>query len=303
MVELQALKKAETIILPLELLRHLKPTEFSDSHEYYMWQKRQLKVLELGLLIHPSVTVEKNNTFAMRLRDILRISESKPIDTSKNSDTMRTLSNSVVSLAWRGPNGTPADVCHWADGFPLNIHFYNSLLQAVFDIREETLVLDEVDELLELIKKTWSILGITRSIHNVCFAWVLFQQYVATGQVDFDLLCASHAMLNEVVNDAKKEKETFYLKLLTSILISMQSWGEQRLLNYHEFYPRGTISQIENLLPLMLSVSKILGEDLMISNVGEGREKGDITIIDSSGDRVDCYIRSSMKNAFDKVCI
>jgi hypothetical protein len=303
MILLQAGRRAETIIIPLELLRHLKPTEFSDSHEYHMWQKRQLRVLELGLLTHPLITVEKNSTFASRLRDIIRNCESKPLDTGKNSDALRTLCNSVVSLAWRGQNGAPTDDCHWADGFPLNIHFYNSPLQAIFDIRDETLVLDEVDELLELIKKTWSILGITKSIHNICFAWILFQQYVATGQVEFDLLSASNIMLSEVANDAKKEKDSFYLKLLTSVLSSMQSWGEKRLLNYHEFFPRGTICQIENLLPLVLSVSKILGEDLMITDVGEGRENGDtITIVDSSGDRIDYYIRSSMKNAFDKVC-
>lgn len=302
MFELQAGRRAETIILPLEILRHLKLTEFNDSHEHHMWQKRQLKVLELGLLIHPLVPVEKNSPFATRLRDIIRSCELKPLDTGKNSDTMRTLCNSVVSLAWRGPNGTPTDICHWADGFPLNIHLYNSLLHAVFDVRDETLVLDEVDELLELIKKTWSMLGITKSIHNVCFSWVLFQQYVETGQVEPDLLCASHVMLCEVANDAKKEKESSYLKLLTTVFTSMQSWGEKRLLNYHEFFPRGTTCQIESLLPLVLLVSKILGEDLMIYD-GEGREKGDVTIVDSSGDRIDFYIKSSMKNAFDKVCI
>lgn len=300
---LQGGRRAETIILPLELLRHLKPSEFNDSHDYHMWQKRQLKVLEIGLLLHPSVPVEKNNTFATRLRDIIRNGESKPIDTGKNSDTMRTLCNSVVSLSWRGPNGTPTDVCHWADGFPLNIHFYTSLLQAIFDFRDETLVLDEVDELLELIKKTWSILGITRPIHNVCFTWVLFQQYIETGQVEPDLLVASHAMLNEVANDAKNEKESLYLKMLTSVMSSMQGWGERLVLNYHEHFPRGTIGQMDSLLPVVLSVSRILGEDLVISDDGEGGEKGDITIVDSSGDRVDYYIRSSMKNAFDKVCI
>ncbi|KAL2325907.1 hypothetical protein Fmac_024965 [Flemingia macrophylla] len=294
-------RRVETIILPLELLRHLKPQEFSDSNEYHMWQKRQLRVLEAGLLTHPSVPLEKTSTFAMRLREIIRVSESRPIDTSKNSDTLRTLSNSVVSLAWRSSNGTPTDVCHWADGFPLNIHLYTSLLQAIFDNRDDTLVLDEVDELLELIKKTWSILGITRPIHNVCFTWVLFQQYMATGQIEPDLLCASNAMLTEVANDAKREKDSFYVKLLTSVLSSMQGWAEKRLVDYHDHFPRGNTGQIESVLPVALSVSQILGEDLIISDDGEGGEKGDITIVDSSGDRVDYYIRSTIKNAFDKV--
>ncbi|XP_061371013.1 protein unc-13 homolog [Gastrolobium bilobum] len=293
-------RRAETIILPLELLRHLKPSEFSDSNEYHMWQMRQLKILEAGLLLYPSIPLEKTNTFATRLRDIITSGESKPIDTGKNSDTMRTLCNSVVSLSWRSHNGTPTDVCHWADGFPFNIHLYTSLLQSIFDIRDDTLVLDEVDELLELIKKTWSTLGITLPIHNVCFTWVLFHQYIATGQIEPDLLCASHAMLYEVANDAKKEKESLYVKILSSVLSSMQGWAEKRLLNYHDYFQRGNAGQIENLLPVVLSASRILGEDLTITD-GEGGEKGDITIVDSSGDRVDNYIRSSMKNAFEKV--
>lgn len=295
-------RRAETIILPLELLRQLKPSEFNDSTDYHMWQKRQLKILEAGLLLHPSIPLEKTNTFAMRLRDIIRAGESKPLDTGKNSDTMRTLCNSVVSLSWRSSNGTPTDVCHWVDGFPLNINLYTSLLQSVFDIRDETLVLDEIDELLELMKKTWSTLGISRPIHNVCFAWVLFQQYIATGQMESDLLCAAHAMLIEVGSDAKKEKEALYVKILSSVLGSMQGWAEKKLLNYHEYFVRGTVGQIENLLPLVLSASKIMGEDVIITD-GEGPDKGgDITIVDSSGDRVDYYIRSSLRNAFDKVC-
>ncbi|KAI5348150.1 PREDICTED: LOW QUALITY PROTEIN uncharacterized [Prunus dulcis] len=294
-------RRAETIILPLELLRHLKPSEFNDPHEYHFWQKRQLKILEAGLLLHPSIPLDKSNTFAMRLRDIIRSVDTKAIDTGKNSDTMRTLCNSVVSLSWRSSNGTPTDVCHWADGYPLNIHIYISLLYSIFDIRDETLVLDEVDELLELMKKTWSTLGITRPIHNVCFTWVLFQQYVSTAQIEPDLLCAAHAMLAEVANNAKRpDREALYVKILSSVLCSMQGWAEKKLLSYHDYFQRGTVGQIENLLPLALSSSKILGEDVTITERGGG-VKGDIKVVDNSGDRVDYYIRSSMKNAFEKI--
>ncbi|KAI3407496.1 uncharacterized protein J3R85_020952 [Psidium guajava] len=153
-------RRADTIILPLELLRHLKPSDFSDSKGFHAWQKRQLKILEAGLLLHPSIPLGKSNVFADRLREIIQAGETKIIDLGKNSDTMRSLSNSVVSLSWRSANGAPTDVCHWADGFPLNIHLYVSLLKSIFDIRDETLVLDEVDELFELMKKTWSILEI-----------------------------------------------------------------------------------------------------------------------------------------------
>ena len=249
-----------TIILPLELLRHLKPYEFIDIHKYHLWQRRQLKILETGLLIHPAVPLEKSNSFAMRLREIIRASDTRCIDTSKNSDTMRTLCNCVVSLSWRSPSGAPTDVCHWADGFPLNLHIYTCLLQAIFDFRDETLVLDEVDELVELMKKTWSTLGINRSIHNLCFTWVLFQQYVVTSQTEPDLLYAAHAMLStEVANDAKKlDKEATYFKLLSSMLASMQVWTYKRLLQYNEYFQRGNVFLIEIILPLAVSTSKIL---------------------------------------------
>jgi hypothetical protein len=295
-------RRAETIILPLELLRHLKPSEFNDSQEYHLWQKRQLKILEAGLLLHPSIPLDKSNTFAMRLRDIIRASDTKSIDTGKNSDTMRTLCNSVVSLSWRSANGAPTDICHWADGFPLNIHIYIVLLQSIFDIRDETLVLDEVDELLELMKKTWSTLGITRPIHNLCFTWVLFQQYIVTAQIEVDLLCASHTMLADVANDAKRpDREAIYVKILSSVLNSMQGWAERRLLNYHDYFQKGNVGQVENLLPVVLSASKILGHDVTLTE-GAGKEEGEVTLVDSSGDRVDYYIRSSVKNAFAKVC-
>lgn len=181
-------RRAETIILPLELLRHLKPSEFNDPREYHLWQKRQLKILEVGLLLHPSIPLDKSNEFATRFREIINASELRPIDTGKSSETMKSLCNSVVSLSWRSSDGSPTDVCHWADGYPVNVHIYIALLYSIFDTKDETLVLDEVDELLELMKKTWSTLGINRSVHNLCLTWVFFEHYILTGQVEVDLL-------------------------------------------------------------------------------------------------------------------
>ncbi|KAF8388264.1 hypothetical protein HHK36_026930 [Tetracentron sinense] len=293
-------RRAETIILPLELLRHLKPSEFNDTHEYHLWQKRQLKILEAGLLLYPSVPLDPSNTFVTRLRDIIRGSETKPIDTDKNSETMRTLCTCVISLSSGSPNESPTDVCHWADGFPINIHLYISLLHSIFDMKDETLVLDEIDELLDLIKKTWSTLGINRLIHNVCFTWVLFQQYVATAQAEQDLLCACLAMFAELANDVKRaDREVIYVKVLSSALASMQGWSEKRLFDYHESFQKGTIGFVENLIPLALSVTLILDEDFGSLDVAR-QEKGGAKV-DSAGHRVDSYIRSSVRKAFTKI--
>ncbi|GFY82792.1 hypothetical protein Acr_02g0010320 [Actinidia rufa] len=294
-------RRAETIILPLELLRHLKPSEFTDSHEYHIWQKRQLKTLEAGLLLHPSIPLDKSNTFAIRFKDILRASDTKVIDTGKNSESMRTLCNCVVSLSWRSQDGSPTDACHWADGFPLNVHIYTTLLRSIFDFKDESLVLDEVDELLELMKKTWSTLGINRPIHNLCFTWVLFQQYVATGQVEVDLLCATLAMLNEVAGDTKKaDREPVYVKMLLSVLSAIKKWSEKRLLCYHGAFHRASVGLMENMLPLIFAAARILEEDVIGVVVAE-QEKGRDGTVDSTGNRVDHYIRSSLKYAFAKL--
>ncbi|KAL3506175.1 hypothetical protein ACH5RR_031557 [Cinchona calisaya] len=293
-------RRAETIILPLELLRHLKPSEFNDAQEYHFWQKRQLKLLEAGLLLHPSVPLEKSNEFATRLRDIIQASELKAIDTGKNSETMKSLVNCIVSLSWRSADGSPTDVCHWADGYPVNVHIYSALLNSIFDIKDETLVLDEVDELLELMKKTWSTLGINRPIHNLCFTWLLFEHFIVTGQVETDLLGASLTMLVEVANDAKKvDREPLYMKMLASVLTSMKMWSEKRLLDYHRNFNRGTIGLMENIVPLVFSATKILEEDIP-GYLALELEKGETAEI-SAGNRVDYYVRSSMKNAFAKI--
>ncbi|KAF9586854.1 hypothetical protein IFM89_039929 [Coptis chinensis] len=292
-------RRAETIILPLELLRHLKPSEFNYLPEYHIWQKRQLKILEAGLILHPSIPLDKSNSFAMQLRDIVRGSDIKSIDTNKNSETMRMLCNCVVSLAWRSNNGSASDACHWANGYSFNIHIYLALLHSIFDIRDETVVLDEVDELLELMKKTWSTLGIDKLIHNVCFTWILFQQYVQTAQTEPDLLCASIAMLSEVSNDAKRaDREAIYFKILSSALSSMQSWSEKRLIDYHESFQKGAVGVMENFLSMALSATKILEED--VSKLGILQEKG-VGVKNATGNRVDYYIRSSLKIAFTKM--
>lgn len=298
-------RRAETIVLPLELLRHIKPSEFNDYQEYHAWQKRQLKILEVGLLLHPSIPLEKTNSFANRLRDIIRVGETRPLETGKNSDMMRKLCNCVVSLAWRSAQGTTtADVCHWADGYPLNIHLYMMLLQTVFDSRDETSVLDEIDELFELMKKTWPTLGINRAIHNVCFTWMLFHQYVATSEMEPDLLHAAHAMLTDHVSkDAKKpDRDAIFLRILSTVLSSMRAWSEKRLHNYHDYFQRGTVGLIDKILPLALTASKILGENVVLQGLEDSDNGSSSSLAPTSPeDRIGDYIRSSLQSTFKRV--
>ncbi|XP_076889548.1 protein unc-13 homolog [Bidens hawaiensis] len=287
-------RRAETIILPLELIRHLKPTEFNDSNEYHIWQRRQLKTLEVGLLLYPSNPLDKADNLALSLRDIIRSSTAKPIDIEKTSEAMRTICHCVVSLAWRSADGSSTDICHWADGYSFNATLYVSLLNSVFDLKDETCVLDEVDELLELMKKTWPTLGFNKPMHDLCFTWVFFQRYVLTGQVEENLLSASLAMLTEVANDSKKaDKEPTYIKMLSSVLTCVTVWCEKRLMDYHGSFSERTIGAMEHILPLFFSATRILEEDVHVDKREVASE--------SAGNRVDQYTRSSLQHAFSKM--
>jgi hypothetical protein len=53
----------------------------------------------------------------------------------------------------------------------------------------------EVEEILELLKSTWRVFGITETIHHTCYAWVLFRQVYPSHSL---ILC-SKTIFNFIV--------------------------------------------------------------------------------------------------------
>ncbi|XWS26348.1 hypothetical protein CRYUN_Cryun26dG0024700 [Craigia yunnanensis] len=148
------------------------------------------------------------------------------------------------------------------------------LLETCFDINDETSIVEEVDELMEHIKKTWVILGINQMLHNLCFTWVLFHRFVATGQVEMDSLYAADSQLAEVAKDAKTTKDPECSKILSSILSSILGWAEKRLLAYHDTFDCGNIYTMQGIVSLGVSAAKILVED--ISTEYRRKRKGEV---------------------------
>nr|GLL17077.1 uncharacterized protein LOC109190978 [Ipomoea trifida]GMC51231.1 protein unc-13 homolog [Ipomoea batatas] len=286
-------RRIESAVLPLELLQQFKSSDFTDQAEYEMWQKRNLKILEAGLLLHPHMPLDKSNPAAQRLKQIIQAALDRPMETGRNNESMQVLRTAVVALASRSSGGSVLESSHWADGFPLNLRLYEILLEAIFDVNDETSIIEEVDELMELIKKTWGILGLNQMLHNVCFTWVLFNRFVATGQGENDLLDAADVQLAEVAKDAKATKDPAYSKVLSSTLTAMLGWAEKRLLAYHETFDGGNIESMQTIVSIGVSAAKILVED--ISNEYRRRRKGEVDVARS---RIDTYIRSSLRTAF-----
>ncbi|KAL5729076.1 hypothetical protein ACHQM5_002078 [Ranunculus cassubicifolius] len=286
-------RRIESMVLPLELLQQFKSMDFPDQQEYEAWRIRNLKFLEAGLLLYPHVPLEKSNSASLRLRKIIQGASDNPIETGKNNEAMQILRSAVMALAYRSSNGSTPETCHWADGFPLNLRLYQMLLESCFDVNEQTRIIPDVDEVIELIKKTWVILGMNQMLHNLCFTWVLFHRYVTTGQVDNALLFAADSQLAEVAKDSKATKDPVYAKILSSTLTSILGWAEKRLLAYHDTFDQGNIGSMQSIVSLGVVSAKILVED--ISNEYRRRRKGEV---DVARDRIDTYIRSSVRTAF-----
>ncbi|KAK4365053.1 hypothetical protein RND71_016411 [Anisodus tanguticus] len=286
-------RRIESTVLPLELLQQFKAADFTDQREYDAWQKRNLKMLEAGLLIHPHTPLDKSNTAAQRLRQIIQAALDRPIETGRNNESMQVLRTAVMGLANRSSDGSLFESCHWADGLPLNLRLYETLLEACFDVNEEASIIEEVDELMDLLKKTWGILALNQMLHNICFSWVLFNRYVATGQFENDLLDAADSQLAEVAKDAKTTKDPAYAKILNSTLTVMLGWAEKRLLAYHDTFDTGNIESMPTIVSIGVSAAKNLVED--ISNEYRRRRKSEVDVAHS---RIDTYIRSSLRTAF-----
>lgn len=285
-------RRMESMVLPLELLQQFRSTDFPNQLEYEAWQRRNLKVLEAGLLVHPHLPLEKSNTTAQQLRQIIRGALEKPIETGKHSESIQVLRSVVMSLACRSFDGSTSETCHWADGFPLNLRLYQVLLEACFDINEETTIIEEVDEVLELIKKTWVILGLNQMLHDLCFSWVLFHHYVVTGQVEIDLLFASNNLLIEIEKDANAITDPVHSEVLSSTLSLILGWAEKRLLAYRDTFHSGNIESMQSVVSLGVLSAKILVEDISHEYRKKRKE------INVTRERVETYIRSSLSTAF-----
>lgn len=279
------------MVLPLELLQQLKSLDFPSQQEYEAWQRRNLKLLEAGLLLHPHLPLHKTDSAPRQFQQIIRGALEKPIETGKNSESMQVLRSLVMSLACRSFDGS-TEKCHWVDGFPLNLRIYQILLEACFDVNDESIVIEEIDEVLELIKKTWAVLGMNQMLHSLCFLWVLFHHYVATGQVEDDLLFAANNLLMEVEKDAKTTKDSDYSKILSSILSSILGWAEKRLLTYHDSFHSDNIESMQSVASLAVVAAKIMVEDSFHEYRSKRKE------VDVAHERIENYIRSSMRTTF-----
>uniref|UniRef100_A0A453BB29 MHD1 domain-containing protein n=1 Tax=Aegilops tauschii subsp. strangulata TaxID=200361 RepID=A0A453BB29_AEGTS len=302
-------KRMDNLLIPLELLCCISRAEFSDMKAYLRWQKRQLNMLEEGLINHPVVGFGELGRKVNELRNLFRkIEESESLSPSaaevQRTECLRSLREVATSFSERPARGDlTGEVCHWADGYHLNAALYEKMLGSVFDTLDEGKLTEEVEEILELLKSTWRILGITEIIHDTCYAWVLFRQFVFTGEQGLLKVVIEH--LRKIpLKEQRGPQERLHLKSLRSsvdaddscqdftffqsFLSPVQKWVDKKLNDYHLHFSEGSSMMVDIVTVAMLT-RRILGEE------------NDKAMESPDRDQIDRYITSSVKSAFMKI--
>ncbi|CAL5087312.1 unnamed protein product [Urochloa decumbens] len=302
-------KRMDNLLIPLELLCCISRAEFSDMKAYLRWQKRQLNMLEEGLINHPVVGFGELGRKVNELRNLFtKIEESESLPPSaaevQRAECLRSLREVATSLSERPARGDlTGEVCHWADGYHLNVALYEKMLGSVFDILDEGKLTEEVEEILELLKSTWRILGITETVHDTCYAWVLFRQFVLTGEQGLLKVVIDH--LRKIpLKEQRGPQERLHLKSLRSsvdaegsyqdftffqsFLSPIQKWVDKKLNDYHQHFSEGP-SLMADIVTVAMLTRRILGEE------------NDKALESPDRDQIDRYITSSVKSAFLKM--
>lgn len=303
-------KRMDTLLVPLELLCCISRSEFSDKKAYIRWQKRQLFMLEEGLINHPVVGFGESGRKPSDLRILLaKIEESEFRPSSagevQRTECLRSLREIAIPLAERPARGDlTGEVCHWADGYQLNVRLYEKLLLSVFDILDEGKLTEEVEEILELLKSTWRVLGITETIHYTCYASVLIRQYIITQEKG--LLKHAIEQLKKIpLKEQRGPQERLHLKSLLSkvegeelpffqsFLSPVQKWTDKQLGDYHLNFAEDS-SVMEDVVLVAMITRRLLLEE---SEMAMQRT----SVMDH--DQIESFIASSIKNAFTRILV
>lgn len=302
-------KRMDTLLIPLELLCCISQTEFSDKKAYLRWQKRQLRMLEEGILNYPAVGFGESRRKESELRNLLaKIEEAESLPSSsgevQRTECLKKLREIAIPLAERPARGDlTGEVCHWADGYPLNIRLYEKLLLSVFDMLDEGKLTEGVEEILELLKSTWRVLGLTETIHYTCYAWVLFHQFVITSERGV-LKHAIEQLKKIPLKEQRGPQERLHLKslhsefecgdglgdstFLQSFLSPIQKWADKHLGDYHLHFAESVM--MEDIVTVAMLTRRLLFEDAELA----------ITTV-TDQDQIELYVSSSIKNAFGRI--
>ncbi|KAF5800738.1 hypothetical protein HanXRQr2_Chr06g0240081 [Helianthus annuus] len=231
----------------IELLSGIQQNDFLVERSYTQWRKRQANVLEE---LFSSVNYHEMQELGILLDKIRNPEEWNVIMTpAERAEVLQAIRQVASSLSSkRGSSHIQGGSNYWSAGYHLNIRLYERLLFGVFDILDEGQLIEEHADYLKLVKLTWGTLGITQKMHDVLYGWVLFQQFIETGELQ--LLDQANLQLQKVLSGSFKEgteeqctdslmctvadnASEIRFSLVQAIFRAISLWCDSRLHDYH----------------------------------------------------------------------
>ncbi|CAH8343145.1 unnamed protein product [Eruca vesicaria subsp. sativa] len=310
LVQLAQLKTGGQIDLPqlaLGLLVGIFKSDFPNEKLYMKWKTRQANLLEEALCF--SRDLEKNERATMR-KYLATIRESKEWDVVMSSSLRIDVLSSIRHVASKlsslpGRYGIEEETYYWTAIYHLNIRLYEKLLFGVFDVLDEGQLIEDASLMLFHMKSIWSTLGITENLHKAIYGWVLFQQFVSTGEPS--LLGSAIQELEKITSTEEgNPKEDLYLSRLIcsrqtiggdihlsitkAIFTSVSAWCDDKLQDYHLHFgkkPRDfgmlvRLASTVGLPPADSTRTELIKLD---------------TLSDDVGDKIQSYVQNSIKGA------
>lgn len=311
-------KRMDTLLVPLDLLLVATLQDFPDQKSFFSWEKRQLNLLEEGLVNHTSMRPDMSDRLGADLRLLIgKIEQAQilpaPFCQLQRVENLRSLRGIAMALAEGVGSGEQSgDFCHWADGYYLNVRLYEMLLNSVFDRADSVQIVEEVEEILELLKSTWRVLGITQTVHDTCYTWVLFHQFVLKGEAAL-LQHATQQMKRIACDGQRGAQERSYMKSLRSasnsmdssqeltyvqsVLIPIKLWADKHLENYHAHFLED-LGNMDALVTIAMIASRLIADEVDQSGSNKLSSTADIVAV---AKQAKDYISSSVAQAFEHV--
>ncbi|KFK31928.1 hypothetical protein AALP_AA6G177300 [Arabis alpina] len=310
LVQLAQLKTGEQIDLPLlalGLLVGIFKSDFPNEKLYMNWKTRQANLLEEVLCF--SRSLEKNERATIR-KCLATIRDSKEWDVVMSSSLRIEVLSSIRQVASKlsslpGRCGIEEETYYWTAIYHINIRLYEKLLFGVFDTLDEGQLIEDASSMLFHMKSIWSTLGITENLHNAIYGWVLFQQFVCTGEPS--LLGSAIQELEKITSTEESyPKEDLYIShlvctrqtigteirlgLVKAIFMSVSAWCDDKLLDYHlhfgkkhrDFGMLVSLASTVGLPPADCTRTELIRLD---------------TLSDDVGDKIQSYVQNSIKGA------
>ncbi|KAL0846542.1 hypothetical protein Bca101_019788 [Brassica carinata] len=310
LVQLAQLRTGEQIDLPqlaLGLLVGIFKSDFPNEKLYIKWKTRQANLLEEALSF--SRALEKNDRATLR-KCLATIRESKEWDVVMSSSLRIDVLSSIRHVASKlsslpGRCGIEEETYYWTAIYHLNIRLYEKLLFGVFDVLDEGQLIEDASSMLFHMKSIWSTLGITENLHNAIYGWVLFQQFVSTGEPS--LLGSAIQELQKITSTEEGNRnEDLYLSRLVcsrqtigadihlsvskAIFTSVSAWCDDKLQDYHLHFGKKPRD-----FGMLVSLASTVGLPSADSTRTELIKLD--TLSDDVGDKIQSYVQNSIKGA------